>query len=39
MSDGNMSDGKKYIKKLIYISSSKSATKYVILPRELKTVT
>ena len=32
MLDGNMSDGKKCIKKRIYISCSKSATKYVILP-------
>ena len=39
MLDGNMSDGKKYIKKLIYISSSTSATSYVIRPLELKTVT
>ena len=36
---GNMSDRKKYIKKWICISSSKSATKYVIRSLELKTET
>ena len=39
MLDGNISDGKIYVKKRIYISSSKSPTKYVIPSQELKTVT
>ena len=39
MLDGNMSDEKKYIKKWIYNSSRKSATKYVILLVELKAIT
>ena len=34
----SMSDGKINIKKWIYISSSESATKFVISPLELKTV-
>ena len=39
MLNRNMSDGKKCMKKWIYISSSKSAIKYIILPLELKAVT
>ena len=34
-----MSDGKNYIKKSIYISSGKIASKYVILILEVKAVT
>ena len=39
VSYGNMPHRKKYIKKWICISSSKSATKYVIRSLELKTET
>ena len=39
MLDENMSHGKKWIKKWIYISFSKSAKKRVILPVKLETVT
>ena len=39
MLEGNMSDEKKYIKKWISISFSRSATKFVISPLELKTAT
>ena len=39
MLEGNMSDEKKYIKKWTSISFSRSATKFVISPLELKTAT